>query len=253
MLTNRTTIYISGANGNLGAEIMNRLISRTETRVVKLKRDSNNSYLKNLSDSKRINQSSGEMLIHCGWDVVNRHIDNQRICFAETESLSEFCSINGIKMVFISSTSASVEARSNYGIMKYRAERAVVNRGGLVLRPGLVLFQSPKGIQRQINSLNQLRISFKITPDIQISVIDIDHLLDEVESLVKESRKLGVFDCLGNKTTSLNALTGAANVKSKVVITIPLSLMMLLLRFCGRMNTRIRNMHDSMKGVTWVA
>jgi len=248
-LTNKTRVYISGANGNLGGEILNRLKSRTSIEVIKLKRDSNNSYLSDLAQLHRSSQDNEDVFIHCGWDVLNRDINNQRICFADTEKLAQFCLNQNVRMIFISSTSASGSSKSNYGVMKFCAEQAVARNFGFVLRPGLVLFPKPKGIQRQANLFKESRIKLRFNPDVHIYAIDLEKFVEEVEDSIQKQTKSDVIDCLGNKLTTLNTLFGTTKTKSKYTFVIPIKLASVVLGFCGRFSRKIGNMHDSLMGV----
>ena len=249
MLTKNLTVYLSGAQGNLGSEIAIRLESRSEVQLVKLKRDSENSYVHALESFYENSPGGQTFLIHCGWDVSNRRIDKQEICLEDTQKLADFCQPRGIKMVFISSTSASNSAKSNYGKMKFRAQQSVLKAGGLVLRPGLVIFERPKGIQKYFELMKRSNFQVSFLPNANVTTINAEQLINEIESCLKDDTKRGLIECLGNNLSTLNALCTLPIGKSKRRLLIPLKPLALVLRLAGRLNGRMKSIDDSLRGI----
>jgi len=248
-LTKNLTVYLSGSHGNLGSEIAIRLESRPEIQLVKLQRDSENSYVRALESFYESTPGVNSFLIHCGWDVSNRRIDKQEKCLEDTQKLAEYCKTRAIKMVFISSTSASNSAKSNYGKMKFRAHQSVLKAGGLVLRPGLVIFESPKGIQKYFELINRSNFQVSFFPNANVTTINAEHLINEIEGCLKDNTKHGVIECLGNNPSTLNALCAQPIGKSKRRLLIPLMPLAFLLRIMGRFNGRIKSIEDSLNGI----
>lgn len=249
MLTKNFTVCLSGAQGNLGSQIAIRLESRPEVQLVKLERDSGDSYVIALKSFYESNPKKSTYLVHCGWDVSNRRIDKQEKCLEDTQKLADYCQLWGIKMVFISSTSASHIAKSNYGKMKFLAQQSVLRAGGLVLRPGLVIFKSPEGIQRYFELMKRSKIQVSFFPNANVTTINAEELINEIESCLQDETRYGVIECFGNNVSTLNALCTPPIGKSRRRLPIPLKPLAFTLRLAGRLSGRMKSIDDSLRGV----
>ena len=242
-------IYVSGANGNLGSKIVNRLSAEPDTSVSLLRRDINNSYVADLLGQDNDSIIQEKVFIHCGWDVSNRKLEAQKESMEETKALARICESKNIRMVFLSSKSASDSSSSNYGAMKYSAEKHVLDSGGVVLRPGLILFDPPRGIQKRIVSLRKNLIQIKFQPDIILETIDVERLLDEIEAVVRTPEIFGKAHGIRNEFIGLNQLAVNSDKKSGIVVHIPLWIVKKFLEYTKSYNTKIYSLHDSFKAI----
>lgn len=249
-MNKKSRVYVSGANGNLGSEIVNRLSVTSNTEVIALKRDSRNSYIEDLlrrDDDSFIGKKS---FIHCGWNVTNRTLEAQKLSAQDTEYLSKICNLRSITMIFLSSASANSESLSNYGAMKCLAEKSVSKSGGIVLRPGLVLFSSPKGIQQKLENLSNGFVSVRFLPNIPVSTIGIIDLLKVIECILHRPDDEVGKNQLRNIFVPINTLCRPLNTtKRRVYVYIPIKLLNFVLKYLGVFNKNLASIHDSVKSV----
>jgi nucleoside-diphosphate-sugar epimerase len=99
-----------------------------------------------------------DVVVHCAWDLSLRDpAAVNRINVAGSLRLLEAARAAGVKrFVFISSVSAFPGCRSVYGQAKLAVEGEVLAAEGLVLRPGLVYGDPPRGIVAALERLTAL-------------------------------------------------------------------------------------------------
>ena len=143
---------ITGASGYVGSRIAQRLAQ--DGRVVALCRkpasDADISW--SLSSSEDVapllRQRRVSVLIHAAWDfsAVTAE-DIQRVNVEGSIRLLRMAKAAGVgRIVFISTISAFIGARSLYGKAKLQVESVAAELGGIILRPGLVFGDSPGGV-----------------------------------------------------------------------------------------------------------
>jgi nucleoside-diphosphate-sugar epimerase len=79
-----------------------------------------------------------ETVVHAAWDLSSRGAEIRAVNVCGSLALLDGLAARGGRAVLISSLAAFAGARSRYGQAKLELERAVLQRGGVVLRPGLV-------------------------------------------------------------------------------------------------------------------
>ena len=79
-----------------------------------------------------------ETVVHAAWDLSSRGAEIRAVNVCGSLPLLDELAARGGRAVLISSLAAFAGARSLYGQAKLELERAVLARGGVVLRPGLV-------------------------------------------------------------------------------------------------------------------
>jgi dTDP-4-dehydrorhamnose reductase len=242
-------VFVSGASGNLGSAIVQRLETRPEIEVVILKRDSENSYVGNLLIHDKEPFTGRNTFIHCGWDVSNRKATAQIKSANETKALASTCELLNIEMLFLSSASASEQSRSNYGKAKYLAENHVIGSGGIVLRPGLVLFNPPKGLQKRVVSFRRIPVKVKFVPDICIETIEVESFLYEIEKHIGNFESSGKMIDISDGLVGLNQLIAQSSKKHGIVVYIPIGILEKLLEFIGRYNNQIFAFYDSFTSI----
>ncbi|MGB9030696.1 MAG: NAD(P)-dependent oxidoreductase [Acidobacteriaceae bacterium] len=143
---------ITGASGYVGSRIAQRLAQ--DGRVVALCRkpasDADISW--SLSSSEDVapllRQRRVSVLIHAAWDfsAVTAE-DIQRVNVEGSIRMLRMAKAAGVgRIVFISTISAFIGARSLYGKAKLQVESVAAELGGIILRPGLVFGDSPGGV-----------------------------------------------------------------------------------------------------------
>jgi len=142
---------ITGANGYVGSVLARALA--TEFDVVPLSRRNEPGSIAWSLDSERdiapeLRQRGVKVLVHAAWDFTHPEAaENERVNVGGARHLLECATRAGVeRIVFISSISAFVGARSNYGRAKLQVEELVLARWGTVIRPGLVWGATPGGM-----------------------------------------------------------------------------------------------------------
>jgi nucleoside-diphosphate-sugar epimerase len=90
--------------------------------------------------------SGVEVVVHAAYDLTGLGEDTLKVNFTGSLPLLDGVAARGGHIVLISSLSAFDGARSRYGQTKLALERAVQERGGIALRPGLVFGVGASGL-----------------------------------------------------------------------------------------------------------
>jgi len=134
--------------------------------------------------------------------------------------LAYFCAKASIRFVFVSSQSASANAKSAYGRSKFSAESVVISCGGVVVHPGLILFDQPSRLQRYLEIVARLPFRVLVIPDPSLSVIPVNKLADSIEMICSlRSLPIGLYEVANNETTLsayLTSLSPGYRVKLRV-------------------------------------
>lgn len=247
-MVNRVSL-ITGASGALGSVICNQLVRTNEVKIVTVRRDSSNSYLNNFKEQVDANRDSELVLVHCGWDTTDRTALAQSRSKEETIKLSDHCAERGIKMIFISSHSASENAQSNYGEAKFIAENYVLSTGGICIKPGLILFEPPAGLQRKLLVFSRFGIGLNFFPKSKITVTEIQNVLYEINKLICGETWNSSTISLTDRQVDLNVLCSAIRAKHFLTIPVPLRLLRRITRIIGIMSRKSIGVHDSLSAI----
>jgi nucleoside-diphosphate-sugar epimerase len=87
-----------------------------------------------------------ETVVHAAYDLSARGKQVREVNYAGALPLLEALAERGGRVILISSLAAFAGARSDYGQAKLELERAVLTRGGVALRPGIVFGVSAGGM-----------------------------------------------------------------------------------------------------------
>ncbi len=150
---------LTGANGYVGSALR-RGLTAAGWAVVSLSRRENLSGDEirwSLDDSsasgatalrEELRRRNVSAVVHAAWDLrLVRPRDLERVNVQGSLRLLDEAQAAGVaRFVFISSISAFDEAQSYYGKTKLAVEHAVAQRGGVVIRPGLVYGERPGGM-----------------------------------------------------------------------------------------------------------
>jgi nucleoside-diphosphate-sugar epimerase len=84
--------------------------------------------------------------VHAAWDLSRRGAEIAAVNVRGSLPLLDGLADRGGRVVLISSLAAFAGARSRYGQAKLELERAVLDRGGVALRPGVVFGEDAGGL-----------------------------------------------------------------------------------------------------------
>lgn len=133
-------IAVTGANGFIGKMLLSSLSAKGKD-IVGLVRDVPDStgdfpvIPYDLSMDRFPDIPGLGTIVHCAWAFGKGNFTlNMRAC----QVINEYASRNAIRVVFLSSLSATESSRSEYGRAKELAGRMFLDSGQLVISPGLV-------------------------------------------------------------------------------------------------------------------
>ena len=241
--------YVTGASGALGSEIRNQLHLTDGIEIVALCRDANNSYFHDLQIHDQEKITVDKFLVHCGWDTRDRTLAAQSKSKSETLNLAKYCQEHEIRLIFISSQSAVLGTRSNYGTMKIVAEQLVAEHNGISLKPGLILFNPAAGIQKKLCAPSLYRLRVKLYPNVNISVIEISDLIHDLRIAFNESTLSGSIVAVRNRSVPINSLTELPRHRFHLVIPIPLRLLHSVIRLVGLIRGHVLAIDDSLSAI----
>lgn len=138
---------VTGANGYLGSVTCSALRAGG-IEVVPLSRDGENVFnLRDGVDADFFRSRKINCLIHCAWDFKANNEEYVATNVGGSVKLFKAAHEAGVdKMIFISSMSAFDNCKSRYGATKYKTEIDLLSMGALVVRPGLVYGDKPRGM-----------------------------------------------------------------------------------------------------------
>ncbi len=135
-------IAVTGANGYVGGRILSHLRARGFDAIALVRRpDPGDARERRYALSEPLGGSvlnGVETVIHAAYDASRQGEDIRAINVCGSLPLLDGLAERGGRALLISSLSAFRGARSRYGRAKAELESAVLERGGVVLRPGLV-------------------------------------------------------------------------------------------------------------------
>jgi nucleoside-diphosphate-sugar epimerase len=135
-------IAVTGANGYVGGRILSHLRAERIDTIALVRRPAPGAQRARryalgtpLEDSVL---DGIKTVVHAAYDLSQRGQNIRAANFSGSLPLLDGLAERGGRVLLISSLSAFEGARSQYGRSKLELERAVLERGGVVLRPGLV-------------------------------------------------------------------------------------------------------------------
>jgi nucleoside-diphosphate-sugar epimerase len=141
-------IAVTGANGYIGGRITSHLRAAGSDAIALVRHPQAEGLPSGIDPTAR-RYALGEPLepstldgidtvIHAAWDLSRRGPEIAEVNVRGSLPLLEELAARGGRAVLISSLAAFAGARSLYGQAKLELERLVLERGGVVLRPGIV-------------------------------------------------------------------------------------------------------------------
>jgi nucleoside-diphosphate-sugar epimerase len=127
-----------------------------------------------------------EAVVHAAWDLAARGPAVRELNVAGSLPLLDAAAATGARLVFISTLAAFTGARSDYGRAKLALEREVLDRGGVVLRPGVVFGMRPQGIFGElVRSVSGHRVVPLVGGSGRLFLSHDEHLCELVASVLR--------------------------------------------------------------------
>ena len=255
-----TRIGVSGATGYLGEDIT-RVLRESGHIVIEYVRAP-------VSPSQRLfaiteagieigNTDDIELFIHCAWVLSGNAREAATLNTRATQELLRELRRSNTQMIFISSMAAFPEAKSWYGRSKLDAERAVIEGGGIVVRPGTVFGGRNRGI---VGAIEKVVRVFHIAPvfggrNTQLYLVRVERLSATLDVIARSSSRwrgqvLSIFDSPQRSLADLYRML-ARNANTWVVcVNIPAAPCVAMLRFCEWIGLRLPLRSDSIVSIT---
>ena len=240
--------FVTGAHGAVGKLLSTVIIDNSEYEVVALRRDDEDGYVTSLIELAHSLAGNEMVLIHCGWDTRDRSVDAQQKSCIGTTKLAKCCANLKIGMIFISSQSAL--SVSNYGRMKYLAEQSVIEKGGMVVRPGLIIFDDAQGLQKMIGRKIMGLVEIKTKPPLMVRVISAENFSKELTALLSLTPERNEIIDLFEVVKSVDSATPNSMDKARLTVTVPLWLITRVLKFTSKISKNLYAKYDSFLGLT---
>ncbi|OFX80112.1 MAG: hypothetical protein A2X12_09530 [Bacteroidetes bacterium GWE2_29_8] len=141
-------IIVTGANGFLGRELFLFLTEHNCVVYSFARKNTNNdsNYVfydinKPLSDEALSIIKKSDIIIHCAHQFttnISQDVSND-INFFATKEIAEIALANNIKLIYISSASATSKSLSYYSKLKFKIEKLFNNGNYLIIKPSLII------------------------------------------------------------------------------------------------------------------
>jgi nucleoside-diphosphate-sugar epimerase len=143
-------IAVTGANGYVGGRILSHLRAGGIDAISLVRRpDPGDQLARHYALGEPIEDSLIEdvdVVVHAAYDASAQGEGTRAVNVSGSLALLDGLAKQGGRMLMISSLSAFEGAHSQYGLAKLELERAVLQRNGIVLRPGLVFGTETGGL-----------------------------------------------------------------------------------------------------------
>jgi nucleoside-diphosphate-sugar epimerase len=141
-------VGVTGANGYIGSRIVSHLRAGGVQAIALVRRPPESELASRIDRRPRRYALAQplepdlldgiETVVHAAWDLSTRGGETKAVNVRGSLPLLDALAARGGRALLISSLSAFAGARSEYGRAKLELEGAVLERGGTVLRPGIV-------------------------------------------------------------------------------------------------------------------
>jgi nucleoside-diphosphate-sugar epimerase len=264
-------IAITGASGYVGAALACALESAGH-KVIKLGRVQSDSELSlnwNLADSQDLadplRRRNTEVLVHCAYDFTTHGPRGERLNIEGSgRLLDSFRRSGGQTAILISTMSAFVNTRSQYGIVKCAIERLFSQKNEYSLRLGLIFGNNPRGMVGalvKVTSILRFAIPMIGSGRYRLHTLHIDDLCIAVQRLIEAPEISDAHFEAGSILTIadpasiefrdiVGLLAHARGLKPKL-IPIPWRLVWLVLKFAESLGIRGRLRADGIIGLVY--
>lgn len=244
-------VAVTGANGFLGSNLCKTLSAKS----IEVKKITRKEWDLGKAGDPGVFKDC-DFLVHAAYDFAPTE---QKTIFATNveaakRMLSAALGVGVKKIVFVSSLSAFDGCESNYGLAKLALEKWVLENKGVVLRPGLIISDEPKGIVGKITSIaTKLPILPLVGAQQKLYVSQIDQLCDFIMRVIESdsNEALPIACAYPNPYTFAEIVSKLAAAKGKTpfLVPVPWQILWLLLRFLEALGIRIGLRSDSLIGL----
>ncbi|MFT6437996.1 MAG: NADH dehydrogenase [Candidatus Azotimanducaceae bacterium] len=195
-------VAVTGATGYIGRHLVRRLVDQgievlAMSRSKPIQSDIEWLFF-DLGEAAQIDLPNVDVVIHLAANTRNGSITAQNELDAGKYLLAQANSCDA-RFIFVSSQTASTDASSEYGRIKFSVEQAVLSSNGVVVRPGQVYGGEPLGLFGSITELvARLPVLPLFLPVPLIQPVHIDDLVTAIQNLSVKRRGLSRVYCIGS-------------------------------------------------------
>ena len=196
-------VLITGSSGYIGS-VLAKFAERSGHQVMESTRDpktlKQGQIFLDLNQPEKINIPPGiGMVVHLAANTSGDLYANKSNEILFARNLVCEAKRVGASFIFLSSQSASKNAVSEYGQIKWEIEQEVLRGGGCVIRPGLVYGGDSRGLFGTLLRLvKKCKVLPKFYPEVNVQPIHIDDLCFGILSLCNSSVFTPRIFCLGD-------------------------------------------------------
>jgi nucleoside-diphosphate-sugar epimerase len=142
-------VGVTGANGYVGGRVLDHLRTQGIDAVAMVRRPQQGARERRYALAEPLEDSFLEdidAVVHAAYDASQVGASVRTVNVLGSTPLLDAVAARGGRVLLISSLSAFEGTRTLYGAAKLELERAVLARGGLAIRPGLVFGARPGGL-----------------------------------------------------------------------------------------------------------
>ena len=173
----KQTVAITGASGAMGQALAQGL-QREEHPVLCLVRSplGPDSRPFDLGDPLSTSIDGVHTLVHLAWETADRSREAQDRSVAATAKLARRSAEVGVRFLFVSTASILSQPRSMYAEAKREAEEIVLEAGGTVVRPGLMVGRGASGLWNSLERLARLPVT-PVPRSLRVFVVTVPELV----------------------------------------------------------------------------
>jgi nucleoside-diphosphate-sugar epimerase len=256
----RKKVGVTGAGGYLGGAVTSLLRERGHD-VVEYRRtvadDEPDTSVRALSLGTAIDPKAFDgvrTLVMAAWDLqeTKSALSWERNVEGSKQIVSTARAAGVAQIVFVSSMSAYFGTHQNYGLMKLAVERAVLEAGQVVVRPGLVYGRTPGGMTLTLSRLARLPV-IPVFRGANLFTAHVDDVVSAIATLAVASDTASGVIGLANATSVpfkeiMGAIASAVGSSSKTV-DVPWRPLLLALQTAEKVGVPLPVRPDSLLGL----
>lgn len=255
-MNNKLTIGITGASGHIGSHLAGYLVEKGFT-VVSLVRNPDAADLSSrkydLTGNIPDDLLNGiDILIHCAYVTKQQHTDAARINREGSEKLFSAAREKGIrKIIFFSTVTADINARSGYAKSKYEIEQLLDSERDFVARCSMVI-----GTGGLFQRMMEYGTSHTIIPLVSagnqvVQVIAIDDVARLIEQVI--TRDLTGTGVLANEEAytykQIFRLIAKVNYKKIIFVPVPANVLKSIVKISRFLRLPVGATEENIQGI----
>ncbi len=243
----RRRVGVTGATGFLGTHLTAALSKSATSSVVPLVRSPSgpvdHMYTFGRPPDPELIRSL-DTVVHLAWETNSRSVDSAQASVRASMELADVALLSGKRFIFVSTMSAQGGPNSRYAASKIDVEQFVLSKGGVVLRPGLIISSPPVGLWKLLAQAGRSPV-IPMPAHARVFVVRLAILLEDLARLIEHDQQP-----LNTTATSvrLDELISIASSRHVKPVPIPARVMRPVSRALGSIEST-ESLADSLRGI----